>query len=157
MVREVDPKLAVTRVATLEQLVADDMARARLTMLLLIVASATALALGVIGIYGVLSYAVSQRTNELGVRIALGESPAGVLRMVLRQGALLALTGIAVGLPAAFALTRYLRTLLYEVSPRDPAAFGGMAALLLGVAFAASYLPARRAGRIDPVQALKRE
>lgn len=155
VVREVDPKLGITQPGTLEKLVAGDMARTRLTMLLLIVASATALALGVIGIYGVLSYAVSRRINELGVRIALGQSPAGVVRMVLRQGATLAAAGIVAGLLAAFALTRYLRNLLYEVSPADPAAFASMAALLFAIAAAASYLPARRAGRIDPVRALR--
>jgi len=157
IVREVDPKLMVTRVATLEQLVADDMVQTRLTMLLLLVASGTALVLALVGIYGVLSYAVSQRMPELGLRIALGQSPAGVVRMVMRQGAYLALTGIATGLLAAFALTRYLRTLLYQVSPNDPAAFVAMAGLLFAVALAASYLPAQRAARIDPVRALRGE
>jgi putative ABC transport system permease protein len=154
---DVDPKQAMTRIGTLDDLVAGSLARARLTMLLLLVGAATALFLGVIGIYGVLSYAVRQRTSELGVRIALGASPGAVVGMVVRQGALLAVGGIAAGLVAAFALTRFVRSLLYEVSPSDPAAFAGMAALLLAVALAASYVPARRAGRIDPVRALKAE
>jgi predicted permease len=154
---DVDPKLAMTRIGTLDDLVADSLARPRLTMLLLLVGAATALFLGVIGIYGVLSYAVRQRTSELGVRIALGASPGAVVGMVVRQGALLAVGGIAAGLVAAFALTRFVRSLLYEVSPSDPAAFAGMAALLFAVALAASYVPARRAGRIDPVRALKSE
>jgi putative ABC transport system permease protein len=154
---DVDPKLVMTRIGTLDDLVAGSLARARLTMLLLLVGAATALFLGVIGIYGVLSYAVRQRTSELGVRIALGASPGAVVGMVVRQGALLAVGGIAAGLVAAFALTRFVRSLLYEVSPSDPAAFAGMAALLFAVALAASYVPARRAGRIDPVRALKAE
>ena len=154
---DVDPKLAMTRIATLDDLVAGSLARARLTMLLLLVGAVTALFLGVVGIYGVLSYAVRQRTSELGVRMALGASPGAVVGMVVRQGALLAVGGIAAGLVAAFALTRFVRTLLYEVSPSDPAAFAAMAALLFAVALAASYVPARRAGRIDPVRALKAE
>jgi putative ABC transport system permease protein len=156
-VRRVNPKLVVTRATTLEQLVADDMSRTRLTMLLLLVASATALALGVVGIYGVVSYMVSRRANELGIRIALGQSQAGVLHMVLRQGAVLALAGIAAGLVAAFALTRYLRALLYEVSPSDPLAFTATAALLFLVALGASYVPARRVTQIDPASTLRSE
>ena len=154
---DVDPKLAMTRIGTLDDLVSASLARARVTMLLLLVGAATALLLGLIGIYGVLAYAVRQRTSELGVRIALGASPGAMVAMVVRQGALLAIGGIAAGLLAAFALTRFVRSLLYEVSPSDPAAFAGMAALLFAVALAASYVPARRAGRIDPVRALKAE
>ncbi len=157
IVREVDPKLLVTQLGTLEGLVDTSMARARITMMLLLVAAATALSLGVIGIYGVLSYAVSQRAAELGVRIALGASPATVIRMVVGKGALLTLAGIGVGSVAAFALTRYLRTLLYEVSPTDPMAFVAMATLLFAVALAASYVPARRAAQLDPLVALRSE
>ena len=156
-IEDVDPKLAMTRIGSLDALVADSLARPRVTMVLLLVGAATALLLGLIGIYGVLSYAVRQRTPELGVRIALGASPAALVRMVVRQGALLAVGGIAVGLLAAFILTRFVRSLLYDVSPSEPAAFVGMAALLFAVALAASYVPARRAGRIDPVRALKTE
>ena len=152
---EVDPKLVMARVGLLEDVVARSMAQARLTMLLLLVGALTALALGVSGIYGILSYSVRRRTQELGVRIALGATSGQVVRMVVREGARLALAGIAVGLLAAFALTRFLRSLLYEVSPGDPLAFVSAAALLLGVALLASYVPARRAGRIDPVEALK--
>jgi predicted permease len=156
-IAEVDPKLVMTNVATMEEVVADSVAQARLTMLLLLVAAGTALFLGVVGIYGILAYTVSQRTSELGVRIALGATPARIVRMVVLQGALVALAGVAVGIPTAFALTRYLGSLLYEVSPSDPASFGAMAALLLAVAIAASWVPARRAGRIDLVSALKEE
>ena len=157
IVREVDPDLLLTRVAAMEDVVNDSMARARLMMLLMFVGAGTALLLGVIGIYGVLSYTVRQRTSELGVRIALGATPGHVVSMVVRQGALMSFAGIAIGLVAAFTLTRFLGSLLYEVSPSDPVAFTSMAVLLLVVALAASYLPARRAGRIDPVRALKGE
>jgi putative ABC transport system permease protein len=154
-IAEVDPKLLMTNVATMDEVVADSMARARLTMLLLLIAAGTALFLGVLGIYGILAYTVSQRTSELGVRMALGATPARIVGLVVRQGLLLALAGVAVGIPAAFALTRFLRSVLYEVSPSDPLAFAAMAALLLAVAVAASFVPARRAGRIDVVQAVK--
>lgn len=157
IVRDIDPKVPVVRVQPMEEHVRASMARPRVTMVLLLVAAASALLLGTIGIYGVLAYAVSQRTSELGVRLALGARPAGVVRMVVRQGALLALAGIAAGLLAAFALTRFLRSLLYEVNPFDPATYALIAGLLFGVAIAASYLPARRAAGIDPASALRAE
>ena len=157
VIREVDPKLLITQIGTLEALVDGSMARARLTMVLLLVAAATALGLAVTGIYGVLSYAVSRRTAELGVRIALGARPATVVRMVVRQGALLTLVGIGVGAVGAVVLTRYLRAVLYQVSPTDPVAFAAMAGLLFAVALAASYVPARRAARVDPMVALRSE
>ena len=157
IVREVDPKLLITQIGTLETLVDVSMARARLTMVLLLVAAATALGLAVTGIYGVLSYAVSRRTAELGVRIALGARPAAVVRMVVRQGVQLTLAGIGLGVVGAVVLTGYLRALLYEVSPTDPVAFAAMAALLFAVALAASYVPARRAAKVDPMTALRSE
>ena len=126
-------------------------------MVLLLVAAATALGLAVTGIYGVLSYAVSRRTAELGVRIALGARPAAVVRMVVRQGVQLTLAGIGLGVVGAVVLTGYLRALLYEVSPTDPVAFAAMAALLFAVALAASYVPARRAAKVDPMTALRSE
>lgn len=157
VVHDVDSRLVASRVSTVEQRVAASIARPRLTMLLLLAAAATALFLGVVGLYGVLAYAVTQRTREFGVRIALGASPAGVTWGVVRDGGVLALTGIAAGLFAAFALTRFLGTLLYQVSPADPLAFTAMAGLLLAVVIAASYVPARRAGRVEPILALKAE
>jgi putative ABC transport system permease protein len=155
IVQEVDSKLVIARVASLDEVVAASRAQARLTMVLLGVGAATALLLGAIGIYGILSYAVRQRTAELGVRMALGATPESVTRMVVRQGLTLALAGAAAGVAASLALTRFLGSLLYEVSPGDPLAFVAMATLLVGVAVVASYFPARRAGRIDPVQAIK--
>jgi putative ABC transport system permease protein len=153
----VDPKLVMTRIGTLEGLVEDSMASTRIVMLLLLIGAGTALSLGLIGVYGVLSYAVGQRTSELGVRIALGADPTRVVRMVVRQGATLALVGVVVGLPATFLLSRSLDALLFEISPNDPFALLGTAALLIVIALVASYLPARRAGSIDPARALRAE
>jgi predicted lysophospholipase L1 biosynthesis ABC-type transport system permease subunit len=154
-VREVDPKLVMTRVGTLDGLVAESTARTRLAMLLLVVGAAASLLLALIGIYGLLSYAVGQRTSELGVRIALGADPMRVVAMVVRQGAVLAGCGVALGLAVGLAVTRLLDVLLFEVSPSQPAAFVGMAMLLTAVALAASRLPARRAAAIDPTEAFR--
>lgn len=157
MVRDLDSKVPVPRVRSLDEIVADASARTRLTTLLLLGAALGAVLLGMIGIYGIISYTVGQRTREFGVRLALGATPADVNRLVLGQGVRLALGGIAAGLVAAFALTRFLRGLLYEVSPGSPLAFTAMSAVLLAVALAAMYLPARRAGRIDPARTLRAE
>jgi predicted lysophospholipase L1 biosynthesis ABC-type transport system permease subunit len=157
VVREMDPKLPIGRVRTMDEIVADSTAHTRLTAVLLLVAAGAALFLGVIGIYGMIAYTVSQRTSEFGVRMALGATPREVRRMVLGQGAALALGGIGIGLATAFALMRFLGSLVYEVSPSDPVVFAAMAALLFSVAVAASYFPAHRAGRVDPIRALKAE
>jgi predicted permease len=154
-VDRVDPKLVMTQPGTLDALVAESMARTRLTMLLLLIGAATALMLSIIGVYGVLSFTVGQQTSEFGVRLALGAEPARLVRMVVRQGAVLAACGVAIGLPAGLGLSRFLNVLLYDVSPSDPTAFIGMAAVLFLVALAASYIPARRAGAIDPARALR--
>jgi ABC-type antimicrobial peptide transport system permease subunit len=127
----------------------------RLAMLLLGVFASVALLLAVIGIYGVMAFSVAQRTQELGIRRALGAQPTDILRLVLRRGLALALAGIAIGAAGAFALTRILSSLLFHVTPTDPAAFLAIAGLFLLVALAASYLPARRATRIDPMSALR--
>jgi ABC-type antimicrobial peptide transport system permease subunit len=116
-----------------------------------------ALVLAAIGLYGVIAYGVSQRTRELGVRIALGASAGDVVTMVLREALSLAVVGIVVGAAAAVAATRALRGLLYGVQPGDPATLGATAVLLAGVAIAAAYLPARRAASTDPVEALRAE
>jgi putative ABC transport system permease protein len=157
LVRDLDAKVPIASIRPMGQIVEDATARTRLTTLLLLVAAGAAVLLGIIGIYGIVAYTVGQRTREFGVRLALGATAADVNRLVLRQGVRLTLVGIAAGLLAAFGLTRFMRGLLFEVSPGNPLAFAAMSAALLGVALAATYLPARRAGRIDPAQTLKAE
>jgi ABC-type antimicrobial peptide transport system permease subunit len=132
-------------------------ARTTFTLLMLGIASAAALLLGAIGIYGVISYMVSLRTREIGVRMALGAEPGEIGRMISRQGLTMAATGVAIGLVAALILTRYLRTLLFEISPTDPLTLGGVSVALLMVSLLASWLPARRAARVEPVDALRSE
>ena len=157
VVAEIDPQVPVTNPRTLDAIVAASTARTRLTMLLLLAGAGVALLLGVVGIYGVVSYAVSQRTSEIGIRMALGATPAAVNAMVLREGVMMTVAGIGAGVFVALGVTRLLRGLLYDVSPTDPLTFVGMAVLLSGVALAACMAPARRASRIDPVQALRAE
>ena len=118
---------------------------------------AAALFLAGIGVYGVLSFSVSQRTQEMGVRIALGAQRADVLRLVVRQGVTLAMIGVLVGIAGAFGVTRLIASLLYNVTPTDPISFGGVAIFLTVIAFVASYLPARRAMTVDPIVALRNE
>jgi len=127
----------------------------RFTMLLLAIFSGTALALAVIGIYGVLSYSVAQRRQEFGIRLALGAERADILRMVVRQGLLLASAGVALGLLVSILLTRVMSSMLYKVGTRDLATFVFTPVLFLFVALFASYVPARRATKVNPVEALK--
>jgi ABC-type antimicrobial peptide transport system permease subunit len=154
---EVNPNLPVFNGGTLDQILARSMARTSFTLLTLLVAGTVALALGLVGIYGVISYVVSQRTQEIGVRIALGASRAAVSAMVVKQGTVLAGLGVAIGLVAATGLTRLMASLLYGVEATDPLTFAATAGLLLAVAVTASYLPARRAARTDPLEALRSE
>ncbi len=153
----VNPNLPVANVRTLDQILAQSMARTSFTLVMLAIAAAVALALGLVGIYGVISYVVSQRTREIGVRMALGADRRDVSRMVLRQGLILAVVGVAVGLVAAVGLTRLMSSLLYGVEATDPVTFGVVAVMLTAVALVASYLPALRASRIDPLEALRFE
>jgi putative ABC transport system permease protein len=153
----VDPTLALSQVVTMEQRVASALARPRINALLLAAFAATALVLAALGIYGVIAYTVVQRTRELGIRVALGASAEAVLGMVMRQGMRPVLIGLALGLAAAAIGSRVLRSLLYGVSETDLATYAGVAVFLALVAVAASYLPARRAARSDPVQALRSE
>jgi ABC-type antimicrobial peptide transport system permease subunit len=118
---------------------------------------ALAIILAIVGVYGVLSYSVSQRTQEFGVRMALGAAPRDVRRMMIRQGMALAAWGIGLGALGAVAVTRIIGSLLYNVTPTDPVSFGGVIALMLAVAAAAAYLPARRATMVDPMVALRAE
>jgi predicted permease len=154
---ELDPKLPVAGVGTLEDLVAGATARTRLVTLLLTIAAMAAIGLGVTGVYGIVAYSVSQRTAEIGVRLALGATSHAVVRSVLAQTAGITLAGLAGGVAAAYGLTRALRGQLYEVSPTEPSAYAAAAALLLAVVLLAGWLPARRAGRLDAAEALRAE
>jgi putative ABC transport system permease protein len=156
-VHEVDPNLPLYEIQTLEELVSASVAQPRFYMLLLGGFAAVALILAAIGIYGVIAYAVSQRRQEIGVRMALGASRDRVVRMVLGQGLVLAFAGAAAGLVGAFLATRGLRTLLYSVSASDPVTYTGVALTLILVSALASYLPARRAARTEPQLALRGE
>ena len=156
-VRGVDPNEPVFGVRTMNAVVAAALAQQRFTMLLLALFAATALVLSSIGIYGVMAYFVAQRTHEIGIRMALGAAPRDVLAMVLGQGARLAATGVVAGLVGAFALTRAIGTLLFDVSPRDPMTYASLSVALTAVALLACYVPARRATRVDPIRALKYE
>jgi ABC-type antimicrobial peptide transport system permease subunit len=133
------------------------LARTSLTLLLLGITASMALLLGVIGIYGVISYSLAQRTHEIGIRIALGASSAALKRLVLGHVALLVGMGVAIGLLGAAALTRLMRTLLFGVDALDPATYAAVCALLVVAALVAAYLPARRAARVDPMHALRAE
>ena len=117
----------------------------------------TALLLAVAGLYGVMAYSVARRTGELGTRIALGATPGNVLRLVLRQGLVTALIGVAIGMGGAIVLTRTLRSFLFGLSPTDPGTFAAVAVLLILVALLACYFPARRAAKVDPIEALRYE
>ena len=153
----VNPNLPLANVATLDELHQESMARTSFTLVMLGIAAAVALLLGAIGIYGVISYVVSQRTQEIGVRIALGASNVDVIRLVLRQGLLLTGTGLLLGLGVSVGLTRLMAALLFSVSPADPLTYSTVSASLAGVALLASYLPARRAAGLDPTEALRWE
>jgi putative ABC transport system permease protein len=154
---QVDPELPMAAVATMDQLLADSLSRSRFTMLLLGIFSAVALLLAAVGVYGLIAFSVTQRTQELGIRIALGAQRGDVLRLVLAQGTRLTLLGVAIGVLAALALSRLLAALLFRVSATDPLTFASVAGLLAGVALLACFVPARRATRVDPIVALRYE
>jgi ABC-type antimicrobial peptide transport system permease subunit len=154
---DVDRDQPVTSVRTLEQLLARSEANRRFTALLLGIFAAVALTLAAIGVYGVIAYSTAQRTREIGIRVALGAARRDVMVMVLRDGVVVAGAGVALGIAAAAALTRSLAGLLFGVAPRDPLTFAAAAVVLLAVAVAATYLPARRAIRVEPMTALRAE
>ncbi len=156
-VQQLDPQQPIHSVNTMENLRAETIASDRLNVLLLGSFAALALALALIGLYGVISYAVTQRTQELGIRIALGAGTKEVLRLVIGQGMKLALLGVGIGIVAAFAFTRLMTSLLFEVSPTDPLTFTLVASLLVFVALLACWIPARRATKVDPMIALRSE
>jgi putative ABC transport system permease protein len=156
-IASVDPELPLTSIQEMEQVVARALGRPRLTLSLMSLFGAVALVLAAIGLYGVVAFGVSQRVREIGLRMALGASSTDVSRLVLREGVKLALVGVGLGVAGALLSSRLLESLLYEVEPDDPATLVVIAAVLVGVAVAASYLPARRASRIDPFVALRSE
>ena len=153
----VAPNLPLAEVNTLDYYYARSMARTSFTLVMLAVAGGMALLLGVVGLYGVIAYSVSQRTREIGIRMALGAGKSDVLKMVISQGIKLVLIGVAVGLAGALGLTRFLSGLLYGVKPGDPLTLVAVSALLMAVAFLASYIPARQAAKVDPMAALKQD
>jgi predicted permease len=156
-VQRMNSEQVVYDAETMNEIVATSLASQRFCMILLGGFAILALVLASIGIYGVISYLVAQRTNEFGIRMALGAQRADVLKMVIVQGAKMALRGIALGAIAAFGLTRLMSNLLFGVSSSDPLTYSAVAALLISVALAACYIPARRATRVDPVVALRYE
>ena len=156
-VQAVDPTLPVFGAEMLDDTVAASLAQRRFLMEIVALFALTALLLAGLGIYGVISYIVSERTHEIGIRLALGAERRNILQMVLRQGLWLALTGAAVGLIGALIVSHLMAGLLYGVRPTDPPTFAGVALLLMGVALFACYVPARRAMRVDPIVALRCE
>jgi putative ABC transport system permease protein len=156
-IQQVNPELVMTRVSTGEELVAQSFAGQHFATLLMFVFAALGTVLAAIGLYGVLTYVVSERTQEIGIRIALGAERGDVLGMVLRQGMALVAVGMVAGLMGALALGGLMRSLLFNVSPTDPATFVTIAMLLGAVALLACWLPARRATRTNPMEALRYE
>jgi putative ABC transport system permease protein len=156
-IEEIDADLPVFDVKTMTQAVTESIAQPRFYAILLGTFAAIALLIAALGIYGVISYAVSQRTRELGIRIALGAQRERVVRLVIGQGLSLTLAGIVVGVIGAYSLTRLIATLLFGVAPVDPVTFAGVSLLFVLVACLASYLPARRAAAVDPIIAMRAE
>ena len=156
-VQALDKNQPVTYVKTMESYLAESLAQRRFNMLLLGVFATLALVLAAIGIYGVIAYTVTQRRHELGIRVALGAGAADILKLVLRHAMAMTFVGIAIGLACAFALTRFMGTLLYRIAATDPLTFIGLAALLTLVALVATFIPARRAMKVDPMVALRYE
>jgi ABC-type antimicrobial peptide transport system permease subunit len=155
IVARVDPDQPVSAVRTMDEIVDLDVADRQQQMVLLAIFASLALLLASIGIYGVLSYAVTQRSRELGLRIALGATAGSVMRMVVRRGLLLTAIGLTMGLALAWAATRAMQNVIYGVTSGDPATCAAVAGLLGAIALLASYLPARRASRIDPIAVLR--
>jgi len=156
MMRERNPNVPV-KFSTLEARLAENVSTARFRTLLLGIFAGLAVLLAMAGVYGVMAYMVGQRSNEIGLRMALGASQVNVLTLVLWQGLVYVAIGLALGLVGAFAATRLLTSMLFEVKPTDPATYAAVAVILAAVALAASYIPARRAARVDPLIALRQE
>jgi ABC-type antimicrobial peptide transport system permease subunit len=153
----VNASLPVASVRTMQDIYNRKLAPTSFTLVMLAIAGAMALLLGIVGIYGVISYAVSRRTREIGIRLALGAEPGAVRAMVVRQGLMLAAIGVAIGLITASGLMQLMKSLLFGISPLDPPTYVAVPVVLALAAVLASYLPARRAAAVDPVEALKAE
>ncbi len=156
-IRKLDPGLSIANFHTIEGLVAESLSRPRFTAFLLSMFAAAALALTIVGLYGVVAYSVSRRTRELGIRIALGAGRFDVMGLVLKHGLRPAFVGVVIGIASAAGLTRFLASQLYGVDPMDPLTFSGVCVILIAIAAAACWLPARRAARLDPLVALRCE
>ncbi len=156
-IQSVDSQLAASKIRTMDQVISDATARQNFNMLLLTIFAGLALLLAAIGIYGLMSYTVEQRTQEIGIRMALGADRGDMLKLVVRQGMLLTGIGIVIGLAASFGLNRLLANLLFGVKTTDPITYVAVAAILVSVALIACYVPARRATKIDPLVALRYE
>jgi putative ABC transport system permease protein len=156
-IHALDPDQPVADIRTLDQVVAKSIARPRFNTLLLAIFAGVALVLASVGIYGVMNYSATQRTHEVGIRMALGATRADIMRLVVGNGMMLTLTGIVVGLLASWALTRVMATLLFGVTATDLPTFIGVSAVLAAVAFIANYIPARKATRVNPLIALRYE
>jgi len=157
IVAAVDPEEPVARIESMDKVLAHSIALQRFLMILMGIFAGLALVLAAVGIYGVLSYQIARRTHEIGVRMALGANPADVLRLVLREGMFVVFAGVAVGVAAAFGLSRFLASVLFGVQPADPLTFASVVVVLVAVALIACYIPARRATRVDPLVALRYE
>ena len=156
-IHALDPDLPIYNVRTMASRVGESLARRRFSTLLLTMFAGLALGLAAIGTYGVIAYLVSQSTRELGIRMALGATPRGILLMIVRQGAIMGALGITIGVAGALALTPLMQSLLFGVRPSDPLTYLGIAVLLAIVALAATVVPARRAATIDPMVSLRAE
>jgi putative ABC transport system permease protein len=156
-IQAVDPTIPVFGIQTMDEVVARSLAARRFALEILGIFAIVAFLLACVGIYGVMAYAISQRTGEIGLRMALGARRGDILRIVLSEAGLIVIAGVGAGLLGSLLLTRFLQTLLFDTKPTDPLTFGTLTVLLAGVAVLASFIPARRASRVDPLVALRHE
>jgi putative ABC transport system permease protein len=155
LVAELNPGLPIAAIQSFDDIVSDSLKSRRFTLALFVAFAGVALTLAIVGVYGVLSHGVAERAREIGVRIALGAAPRDIVRLVMLQGLGAAAVGVLAGLAVSFVATRFLSDMLYTVTPVDAVTFAGVSAIMLATATLASYLPARRATRVDPLTALR--